>query len=124
MKMTVDDLRQRVVAIVADSLNVPAERVTASASLTDDLGAESIDFLDILFRIESAFEIKIPNNEMWTGSIDPSSRQTIDASIAALKKRQPDYRWDRLPTRPAPSDLARLITVQTIIDYLNRRGVA
>jgi acyl carrier protein len=118
------DVRQRVVDIVADALNVPVERVTASASLTDDLGAESIDFLDILFRVESAFDIKIPNNELWTGSIDASSRQTIDASIAELKKRQPDYRWDRLPTQPVERDLARLITVQTIVDYLQRRGVA
>lgn len=121
--MTVADMPQRVAAIVAEALNVPVERVTPAASLIDDLGAESIDFLDILFRIETAFNIRIRENELWSGSIDRTSQQTIDASIEQLKMRQPDFPWDRLPARPAASDLAGLITVQTIINHLRDRGV-
>jgi acyl carrier protein len=93
--MTVADMPHRVAAIVADALNVPVERVTPSASLIDDLGAESIDFLDILFRVETAFGIKIRESELWSGTIDRSSQQTIDASIERLKARQPD---DRSPS--------------------------
>lgn len=122
--MTVVDMPHRVTTIVADALNVPVDRVTPSASLIDDLGAESIDFLDILFRVETAFGIKIHDNELWGGAIDRTDQQAIDASIARLKVRQPDYRWDRLPARPAAADLPRLITVQTIINYLEERGVA
>ena len=122
--MTVADMPHRVAAIVAEALNVPVERVTPSASLIDDLGAESIDFLDILFRIETAFGIKIRDNELWSGMIDRTSQQTIDASIAQLKARQPDYRWDRLPARPAAADLPRLITVQTIVHHLQQRSVS
>ena len=92
--------------------------------MIDDLGAESIDFLDILFRIETAFDIKIRESEMWSGTIDRTSPESIAASIEQLKIRQPDYRWDRLPAQPAPSDLARLITVQTIITHLHDRGIA
>jgi acyl carrier protein len=121
--MTVDDVPQRVAMIVAEALNVPVERVTPSASLIDDLGAESIDFLDILFRVETAFGIKLRDNELWSGTIDITNQQTIDASIERLKVRQPDYRWDRLPARPAAADLPRLITVQTIIHHLRQRGV-
>jgi len=121
--MTAGDMPHRVVTIVAEALNVPVERVTPSASLIDDLGAESIDFLDILFRIETAFNIKVRESELWGGTIDRTNQQTIDASIERLKVRQPDYPWDRLPARPAPSDLARLITVQTIIHHLQDRGV-
>jgi acyl carrier protein len=121
--MTVD-MPDRVAMIVADALNVPVDRVTPSASLIDDLGAESIDFLDILFRVETAFGIKIRESELWSGTIDRSSQQTIDASIERLKARQPDYRWDRLPARPVATDLPRLITVQTIVHHLQERGVA
>lgn len=121
--MTTTEVPHRVATIVAEALNVPVDRVTPSASLIDDLGAESIDFIDILFRVETAFDIKIRENELWNGTIDRTNQQTINASIERLKVRQPDYRWDRLPARPAPSDLARLITVQTIIHHLQERGI-
>lgn len=121
---TSGDVPVQVTAIVAEALSVPIEQVTPSASLIDDLGAESIDFLDILFRIESAFNIKIRENDMWTGSIDRTSQESIDASIAQLRIKQPDYRWDRLPAHPSQSDFARLITVSTIIEYLRRQGIA
>jgi len=115
---------ERVAMIVAEALSVPVARVTPSASLIDDLGAESIDFLDILFRVETAFAVKIRETELWGGAIDRTSPQTIAASIEQLKIQQPDYRWDRLPARPAPSDLPRLIHLQTTIRHLQDRGSA
>jgi acyl carrier protein len=77
----------RVVEIVSDALDVARDRVHVHSSLIADLGAESIDFLDILFRVERAFDIKIPEDEMW-------------------KAAEP-----------------RSITIQTIVEYLERRGV-
>ena len=115
-------LRQRVTAIVAEALDVPLDRVTAHASLIDDLGAESIDFLDILFRIETACGMKIREDEMWEGSIDRTDQASIDASLERLRARRHEFRWDRLPPRPTEQDLPRLITVETIIEYLQRRG--
>ena len=56
MKPTKEELRQRVVALVADALDRDAAAVSPSDSLIDDLGAESIDFLDLQFRLESAFD--------------------------------------------------------------------
>ena len=111
-----DAIETRVTAIVADPLTVPLDRVT--------LCAESIDFLDILFRIETAFGIKIPEQELWNGAIDRTSQATIDASVAALKVRTPAFRWDRLPEHLQASDLIRLITVHTMVDYLRQRGVS
>ncbi len=117
-------LEARVVQIVAEALAVDPARVQPHSSLLDDLGAESIDFLDILFRIESAFGIKVPEDAMWKGSIDPSDPTSIEAGVRRLKERMPNFRWDRLPDRLTRTDLARLITVQTIVDYLERRGDA
>jgi acyl carrier protein len=116
-------IEARVLSIVSDALDQPAEQVTLDSSLVDDLGAESIDFLDIVFRLESAFGLKIPEEEIWAGSFDGVGDDpgAIAARLAELKARRPGFRWDRLPARPSRADLPRLITVGTIVEYLEGR---
>jgi len=114
-------LDARVVAIVAEALDVKPERLRLHSSLVEDLGAESIDFLDILFRLETAFGIKIREADIWEGSIDTTDDASIQAGVERLRARMPDFPWDRLPARLTRADLPRLITVQTIVDYLQRR---
>lgn len=58
------DVDLRVRQIVADSLCVELEDVQLKSNLIKDLGAESIDFLDIMFRLEKEFDIKIPQREI------------------------------------------------------------
>jgi acyl carrier protein len=116
-----DTLEARVTEIVAEALDVPGSDISLQSSLIDDLGAESIDFLDILFRLETAFQIKIPEDELWKGSIDPSDPASVEAGVGELRRRMPEFRWDRLPVRLTRESLPRLITVQTIVDYLSRR---
>jgi acyl carrier protein len=113
-----DALQARVVAIVAEALDVDPSVVTPHASLIDDLGAESIDFLDVVFRLETAFSIRIPDEEIWKGSVDSSDEGGIPAAVAQLRERMPAFRWDRLPAELTRRDLPRLITVRTIVDYL------
>ncbi|MFN7986446.1 MAG: acyl carrier protein [Thermoanaerobaculia bacterium] len=117
------EIEARVLSIVADALDQPAERVTLDSSLVDDLGAESIDFLDIVFRLESAFGLKIPEEEIWAGSFDGVGDDpgAIAARIEELKARRPAFRWDRVPARPTRADLPRLITVGTVVEYLEGR---
>lgn len=114
-------IESRVVRVVAEALDVDPERVRPHSSLIDDLGAESIDFLDILFRIETDFGLKIQENDMWRGSIDGDDPDSIKTAVARLKARMPDFGWDRFPSTPTKADLPRLITVQTIVDYLRAR---
>ena len=123
MRVDREAVQLRVAALVAHALDVPLNRVHAHASLIDDLGAESIDFLDILFRVESEFAIKIPEEEIWQGSFDGTDAASIDAGVQRLRERMPDFRWERLPARIGRDDLPHLITVRTIVDYLERRGV-
>jgi acyl carrier protein len=120
------DLEARVRPIVADALDQPLERVTPDASLVDDLGAESIDFLDIVFRLESAFGIKIPEEEIWQGTFQDvgDDPEALAARLAELRALRPGFRWDRMPDRPTRADLPRLITVGTIVEYLRRRLAA
>lgn len=58
-------LLEAVTAIVAEALDKPASAVTPTASLVNDLGAESLDFIDLTFRIESAFGIKVVELDLW-----------------------------------------------------------
>ena len=55
---------QTIQEIIAEALYVDIDTVTADANLTADLGAESIDFLDIVFRLEKSFAIKLPKGEI------------------------------------------------------------
>jgi acyl carrier protein len=65
-------------------------------SLIDDLGAESIDFMDIVFRLEDAFQTVIPNEQLWAGSIDVNTDDpaAIAANVAQLRQRMPEFNWD------------------------------
>ena len=64
-------LSQKVAArkTLIEALNVDEDQVTPQATLQGDLGAESIDFLDIVFRLEREFGIKIPRGELFPESI-------------------------------------------------------
>ena len=115
------DIESKVREIVASALDVPVDRVRQHSSLINDLNAESIDFIDIVFRLESEFALEIPQEEIWKGSIDVSDDATIQAGIARLRAAMPEFRWEALPEPITKADLPALITVQTITDYVRRR---
>ena len=52
---------EKVKSIVADQLDVEEEKVTAEASITEDLGADSLDVVDLVMSIEEEFDIEIPD---------------------------------------------------------------
>lgn len=52
---------EKVKSIVADQLDVEEEKVVAEASITEDLGADSLDVVDLVMSIEEEFDIEIPD---------------------------------------------------------------
>src|SRR2546423_14919988 len=72
--MTRDEIYKKVQAVLVDALGVDEDEATPNAVIRDDLGAESIDFLDIMFRLEKSFGIKIPRGEMMPENLsnDPN----------------------------------------------------
>jgi len=115
---------ERVVRILVESLNVDDGEVTPAATLQGDLGAESIDFLDIVFRLEREFDIQIPRGELFPESIfqgDPELVQdgrVTDKGMAELTARMPyadlgGFQHDRRLT--AVSDL---FTVDLVTRYV------
>src|SRR2546423_13436775 len=92
--MTREEIYKKVQVVLVDALGVDEEEVTPGAIIRDDLGAESIDFLDIIFRLEKTFEIKIPRGEMLPENLanDPNvvqDGQVNPAGTPALKTRMP-----------------------------------
>ena len=118
-----DDVERRVIDIVAETLSHPRETVTRYCSLIDDLGAESIDFIDIVFRVESEFDLLIPNEELWAGSIDVkgSDPEAIARGVARLRETMPDFHWERFRDGVSSKDLPRLITINTIAEYVRKQ---
>src|SRR4029079_3040690 len=94
MALSRDEIFKKVQAVLVDALGVDEAEVTPTAVIKDDLGAESIDFLDISFRLEKAFGIKIGKGEMMPEGLasDPNIVQNgafTPAGLAELKKRMP-----------------------------------
>lgn len=75
-----------VIRIVAEALDKPVAEVSPTASLVTDLGAESLDFLDLTFRIESAFGITIVENDLWR-TVETAAHITPATIVAYLESR-------------------------------------
>ncbi len=57
------DTQERVVAIIVDKLGVDKEEVTLDASFTNDLGADSLDTVELIMEFEKEFNIAIPDDQ-------------------------------------------------------------
>jgi acyl carrier protein len=112
--------------IVSQALRVEESTVELKSSLIRDLGAESIDFLDIVFRLEKAFKIKIPKGELFPEKLLTDARFVQDGKITAsgleeLKKRIPGADWAEFSKNPVVANLGDLFTVGMIVDYLTEK---
>ena len=130
MALSRDEIQLKVKDVLVDALGVDDDEVTPTASLRQDLGAESIDFLDITFRLEKAFStdpanpFKIPRGELFHESLDAKfvqDNKLTDAGLAEVRRRLPH---DNLADLEKTRDVAlvpNLFAVQDIVDYLQRK---
>lgn len=115
-----DTLRDLVIEKVAGALELDPADIDRHASVIDDLGAESIDFLDIQFRIERHLDVRFETAQLYTPRFDVADPTWIvDGEITADGRRRlqaaaPDFPWDRFSGPIRLRDLPRLITVETI----------
>src|SRR5213080_1123955 len=122
MAMSRDEIQEKVKQVLVDALGVDDDEVTGDAIIKDDLGAESIDFLDISFRLEKAFGIKIGKGEMFDETIasNPTYVQNgklTAAGIDELKKKMPHTDMSDLEKDPQVARMSRLFTVDAIVNY-------
>jgi acyl carrier protein len=123
MQMTEEEVFEKVQETLVEALGVDDEEVTPEATLTGDLGAESIDFLDIVFRLEKAFDIKIPRGELFPDNIlnNPDFVQDgrmTEAGLEQLRQRMPHADLSEFEQDPDVNKMAELFKVRTIVEYV------
>ena len=129
--MTREEIYAKVQGVLEDALGVDKEEVTPTASLRGDLGAESIDFLDITFRLEKAFTsdpakpFKIPRGDLFPENMDNpeyvQNGKLTDAGLAEVRRRLPHADLSKLEQTRDTSLIPDLFAVQDIVDYIQRK---
>ncbi len=126
MALSRDEIMEKVREALVDALGVDEDEVTPEARIGGDLGAESIDFLDIVFRLEKAFNIKIPRGDLFPDNILTSDEYVQDGKLTAkgleeLKARLPYADLAEFEKNPTVQDIADLFTVDMIVGYVEAK---
>ena len=122
--MSNDEIYSKVQEVLIDALGVDDDEITAEATLVGDLGAESIDFLDIVFRLEKEFDIKIPKGELFPESLTADNPEFVDsgtvteAGLEMLRERMPHADVDTFAENPKVAHIQDMFTVQMLVNYL------
>lgn len=123
---TKEEIFSKVQEALVDALGVDEEEVTPAATLQGDLDAESIDFLDIVFRLEKAFDIKIERGELFPEDILTSTNYVEDgkvnsAGITKLKERMPFADLSKFERDPVVQKLGQQLTVQDMCNFVEHK---
>jgi acyl carrier protein len=121
-----DEIFSKVQTALVDALGVDEDEVTPEATLVGDLGAESIDFLDIVFRLEKAFNIEIPRAELFPEDILTNAEYVKEgkvtaAGVAELKKRMPFADLTKFEKNPVVQEFGNLLTVADMVRYIESK---
>tara|TARA_A100001037_G_scaffold203355_1_gene181838 strand:- start:275 stop:661 length:387 start_codon:yes stop_codon:yes gene_type:complete len=125
--MSRDEIFEKIQTVLDDALGVDEDEVTPNASLTADLGAESIDFLDIVFRIEKTFDIKIPQGELFPEGLTENPEwvadgNLTDSGLAMLKERMGHVNFDAIENGDRNvSKIADSITVDSLVNFVEMK---
>ena len=126
MALTQDEIFDKVQNALIDALGVDDDEVTREATLVGDLGAESIDFLDIVFKLEKSFDITIPREELSPEDILTNSQYVQDGVVtsegmAELKRRMPWADLSEFEQNPRVQDFGNLLTVGDLCNYVESK---
>ena len=119
-----NEIDARITKVLVQALGVEKDDIKPSATLQGDLGAESIDFLDIVFRLEHEFMIRIPRGELFSELLFQDVTQILedgrvtDAGLAALRSKLPYADWNSLERDRRLNRINDLITVNLLSSYV------
>jgi acyl carrier protein len=124
-----DEILEQVRETLVEALAVEPDEVTEEASLTGDLGAESIDFLDIVFRLEKTFGLKIPRGELFPEDLlnNPdyvSNGKLTPVGLQQVKQSMPHADFSKFEQDPDVSKMPDLFTVKTLVNYIESKLAA
>ena len=127
MAMTREQILEEVQEVLIDALGVDDDEVNPEATLMGDLGAESIDFLDIVFRMEKSFGIKIPREELFPAEGLMSNKDFVsggkvtEKGLAELKAQMPHTDFSSFEANPEVSKIPDLFTVDALVNFVEAR---
>lgn len=127
MAMSRDEIFSQVQEVLVDALAVDDDEVSLESTLMGDLGAESIDFLDIVFRLEKAFGIKIPREELFPAESLMNEADLVhngkltDKGLAMLREKMPHTDLTKFEKDPDINKMADLFTVNAIVNYIENK---
>lgn len=125
MAMSRNEIFEEVKEVLIDALGLDDDEVTEDATLMGDLGAESIDFLDIVFRLEKSFEIKIPREELFPAETLMSNPEFVsggkltEKGLAELKEKMPHTDISDFESDPDVNKMADLFTVSSVVNFID-----
>jgi acyl carrier protein len=127
MAMSHDEIFRKIRGVLVDALGVDDDEVTPESTLMGDLGAESIDFLDIVFRLEKTFGIKVPREELFPAESLLNNAELVSngkltaKGLAELREKVPHTDLSEFEKDPDLGKLADLFTVNAIVNYIDGR---
>jgi acyl carrier protein len=124
-----EEVFAKVQEALVDALGVDDDEVIPEATLTGDLEAESIDFLDIVFRLEKSFDIKIERGELMPEDILTNADYVQDgkvneAGIEKLKERMPFADLSAFEADPSVKNLGQQLTVADMCKFVEHKLAA
>lgn len=127
--MTNEEVFDKVKDVLVDALGVDDDEVASDATLVGDLGAESIDFLDIVFRLEKSFAIKIDQSEMFPDNVlnDPQYVQdgkVTDKGMEELRERLPHANLDTFAEDRTVDAFSNVFTVAAVVKFVEAKLAA
>ena len=124
-----EEIFDKVREALVDALGVDDDEVTPTATLQGDLDAESIDFLDIVFRLEKSFDIKIERGELFPEDILTNTDFVQDgkvneAGIVKLRERMPFADLTKFEAEPIVQNLGQQLTVKDMCNFVAHKLAA
>ena len=126
MGLSQDEIFEKVQKALIDALGADDDEVNRGATLVGDLGAESIDFLDIVFKLEKSFDININREELAPEDILTNDDYVKDGVVTAngmaeLKRRMPWSDMGEFEQNPRVQDFGNLLTVGDLCNYVGSK---
>jgi len=124
--MSSDEIFAKVRDVLVESLSVDEDEVKPSALLRGDLGAESIDFLDINFQLEKAFGFKSSQGELVPEAQLKDPANVVDgrvtpAGIQLLKDYMPGSDFSKFELDPQVRNVTYVVTVETLVKFVEQK---
>jgi len=124
---TREEISEIVIGSLAETLGIERNRISLDSALVADLQAESIDFLDFIFRLEDAFNIEIDRDELFPNEIarDPNAVQQNLITEEGVEQIRRRLSFTDLPSLRAGMDIktfmTEMLTVRVVVDYIQSK---